>query len=151
MQRPAPLVDVQLLRKPVRYVPFEPFPQPAGAECAFLGRTRIETHPEHGPLHRLAYHAYESMADRQLHELAAAAIERYGCLAVRLHHALGEVPAGAASVLVLVVTSHRSEAFGACRFLIDALKQTTPIWKREQWDDGTTWSEGQPAGPLEPA
>jgi molybdopterin synthase catalytic subunit len=70
-------------------------------------------------------------------------VEKFGCLAVRMHHALGEVPPGEASVLVQVVCGHRDMAFAACRFLIDELKAKAPIWKREQWTDGSTWSAGQ--------
>jgi len=137
-------IDVRLLDEPVHAVPFDPFPQPAGGECVFLGRTREETHPEHGRLVRLSYEAYRPMAERVLVTLAERAAERYGCLAVRLHHALGDVPPGDASVLVQVVGGHRGESFDACRFLIDALKLEAPIWKREEWEDGATWSEGTP-------
>ncbi|MCP3906155.1 MAG: molybdenum cofactor biosynthesis protein MoaE [Planctomycetes bacterium] len=137
-------IDVRLLDQPARHVPFDPFPQPAGGECVFLGRTREEVHPEHGRLVRLSYEAYRPMAERVLHDLARRAVERFGCLAVRLHHALGEVPPGDASVLVQVVAGHRGESFDACRFLIDALKSEAPIWKREVWEDGATWSEGTP-------
>ena len=139
-----PTIDVQLLDEPVQPVEIRPFPPAAGGECVFLGRTRAETHPEHGALRRLSYDAYRPMAQRVLTDLATRAASEYGCLAVRVHHAIGEVPLGAASVLVHVVSSHRAEAFRACRFLIDALKSEAPIWKREEWADGATWSEGQP-------
>jgi molybdopterin synthase catalytic subunit len=144
MDRPAPVLDVRLLDGPVRYEPIEPFPQPAGAEAVFLGRTRDEEHDERGPLRRLGYEAYRPMAERVLNELATEAVQRFGCRAVRVHHAIGEVPLGQASVLVQVVAGHRTEAFDACRFLIDELKQRAPIWKREQWTEGATWSAGQP-------
>ena len=149
MDRPAPLIDVRLLDEPVRYIPFEPFPQPAGAECVFLGRSRAETHPEHGDLVRLGYEAYRPMAQRVLEDLARRAVQRFDCLAVRVQHAVGDVPLGEASVLVQVVCGHRGEAFDACRFLIDALKAEAPIWKRELWADGATWSEGAAIDPPE--
>jgi len=139
-----PSIDVQLVDHPVAYAPFEPFPQPAGAECAFLGRTRIESHPAHGTLKRLQYEAYRPLAHNVLRDLAERAIEQYACLAVRIHHAVGDVPAGEASVLVQVVCGHRAGAFDATRFLIDRLKAEAPIWKREIWADGTTWSAGTP-------
>lgn len=140
-----PIVDVQLTSGPVTSQAWQPFPQPAGAECAFLGRTRAETHSKHGALTKLTYQAYEPMARHVLETLAHEAITTYGCLAVRLHHAVGDVGIGEASVLVNVVCGHRDKAFQACRFLIDALKQHAPIWKQEVWADGTTWSEGAPA------
>jgi molybdopterin synthase catalytic subunit len=144
MDRSSPVIDVRLADGPVRYRPIEPFPQPAGAEAVFLGRTREERHTNHGDLRRLEYEAYSGMAERVLHELAEEAVERFRCLVVRLHHAVGDVPPGEASVLVQVVTGHRAEAFDACRFLIDELKTRAPIWKREHWADGTTWADGQP-------
>lgn len=139
------IIDVRLLDHPAEYSALRPFPQPAGGECVFLGRTRSETHPTHGRLRRLAYEAYRPMAERTLRDLAAQAAARFDCLAVRIHHVVGEVPTGEASVLVQVVTGHRAAAFDACRFLIDRLKSEAPIWKREEWEDGSTWSPGAPA------
>jgi molybdopterin synthase catalytic subunit len=146
------VIDTQLVPGPVHVPPLEKFPQPAGAECIFLGRTRIERHADHGSLQRLTYEAYRPMAERVLADLAAEAVHRYQCLLVRIHHAIGEVPPGCASVLVQVVTAHRAEAFAACRYLIDAIKFRVPIWKCEAWEDGSTWSEGTPvSGAVEAA
>ena len=145
-----PDIDVRILDHPVQPVSLEPWPQAAGAECAFVGRTRMEFHPEHGALVRLSYEAYRPLAERVLTDLAGHAAERFDCRAVRLHHAVGDVPLGAASVLVQVVCGHRDGAFAACRFLIDELKKQAPIWKREHWADGTTWSTGNPVAPGEP-
>lgn len=135
-------IDVQLVEGPVTLPPWNRFPQPAGAECIFLGRTRKEQDARHGDLTRLSYDAYKPMAERVLRELAEVAAARFECLHVRLHHSVGIVPVGEASVLVQVVTGHRGEAFEACRFLIDALKSRAPIWKREDWEDGSSWSAG---------
>ncbi len=77
-------------------------------------------------------------------ELADEASRLFECQMVRVHHAVGEVAIGEASVLVQVVAGHRDKAFAACRFLIDKLKTTAPIWKRELWADGTSWSTGTP-------
>ena len=149
MTAPSPAIDVQILRQSVRPVSVEPFPEAAGAECVFVGRTRAETHPEHGPLVELTYEAYAPLARRVLTDLARLAAERYACRVVRIHHAVGAVPVGAASVLVQVACGHRDEAFAACRFLIDRLKATAPIWKRQRWADGATWSAGDPVKPRE--
>lgn len=135
-------IDIKLLHEPVCDVGWDVFPQPAGAECAFLGRTRSETHPEHGTLRSLRYEAYEPMAEQVLRSLADQAMERFNCLAVRIHHAVCDVPIGEASVCVNVVAGHRDKAFEACRFLIDALKMHAPIWKKEIWQDGTSWAQG---------
>ena len=136
-------IDIQLREGPVEYVPFTRIPENGGGESIFLGRTRRDRHPQHGELKRLIYDAYVSMAEQILQDLAEQAIERFDCLAVRVHHALGEVPVGRASVLVQVVTAHRGAAFEACSFMIDELKSSAPIWKREIWASGESWSQGQ--------
>jgi len=135
-----PLIDVRLVDHPVRAIDHAPLPPGAGGECIFLGRTRLDHDPEHGALRRLSYEAYGEMALRVLTALANEASSRFGCLAVRVHHALGEVPVGEASVLVQVACGHRDQAFAACRFLIDRLKTDAPIWKREVWERGESWS-----------
>ena len=144
MRGAAPVIDVRIVNRPVEAAAVDPFPGGAGAECAFLGRTRADVHPRHGRLVRLVYFAYEPLAQRTLGELAGCAAQRFGCLVVRVHHALGEVPVGMPSVLVQVVAGHRDQAFEACRFIVDRLKATAPIWKQEQWARGTTWSPGAP-------
>lgn len=136
-------IDIRLLPHPVARDADEPaLPSEAGAECLFVGRTRGENHPIHGPLLRLDYHAYEPMALHVLHALADAALADFGCRGIRIYHATGPVAVGEASVLVHVACGHRDKAFAACRMLIDRLKSEAPIWKREVWADGTTWSEG---------
>ncbi len=145
-----PVIDVRICDQPVGMVEADPFPPDAGAECVFLGRTRVEIHPRHGRLTRLRYAAYRPLADRTLSDLAQDATRRFDCLFVRIHHAIGEVPVGEASVLVQVVCGHRAKAFEACRFLIDRLKATAPIWKQEFWADGTSWSQGTPVDLQEP-
>ncbi len=112
----------------------------AGGEVLFLGRTRDEAHPEYGPLRALHYTAYETMAIEQLKELAAQSKQKYGVSAVRIHHALGAVEPGQISVLIQVRSGHRAEAFEACRWLIDELKKSVPIWKQEIWQSSQTWS-----------
>ena len=139
-----PVLDVQIMDRPVEAMDIEPFPGGAGAECALLGRTRADVHPRYGRLYKLVYSAYGPLAERTLRDLAQCAAQRYGCHLVRVHHALGEVPVGESSVLVQVVGAHRDKAFEACRFIIDRLKATAPIWKKEQWALGTTWSRGNP-------
>lgn len=135
------LIDVQLVEHPVMVTERLPLPLGTGAECVFLGRTRLDTHPVHGALKRLSYEAYREMAENVLRDLSQQAIDTFGCIAVRIHHALGEVPIGEASVLVQVACGHRDKAFEACRFLIDRLKSHAPIWKREVWEHGETWSD----------
>lgn len=118
------------------------WPGPCGGECVFLGRTRVETHAEYGPLLRLEYEVYEPMATKVLEQMALDAAAEFGCLTVRMVHARGPVDPGEASVVIQVATPHRGEAFEACRYLIDRLKHDLPVWKREVWRDGETFVEG---------
>jgi molybdopterin synthase catalytic subunit/molybdopterin converting factor small subunit len=92
----------------------------------------------------LDYEAYEEMALRQMRELAARARERFAVRHVTLVHRLGRLEIGETSVLIVVASAHRSAAFEACRWLIDTLKQTVPIWKKETFADGAIWAPGEP-------
>jgi molybdopterin synthase catalytic subunit len=92
----------------------------------------------------LDYEAYEEMAVRQMRELAAKARDRFGVRQVTMVHRLGRLEIGETSVLIVVSSAHRSAAFEACRWLIDTLKQTVPIWKKETFADGAVWAPGEP-------
>ncbi len=118
------------------------WPADCGAEAVFLGRTRIEAHPEHGELVRLEYEVYEPMATKVLEAMARDAVQQFGCRAVRIVHARGPVDPGAASVVIQVAAPHRGESFDACRYLIDRLKHELPVWKKEVWQRGETFVEG---------
>ena len=82
------------------------------------------------PVSAIGYEAYEPLAAKELARIAAAAEAAHGA-AVTVHHRLGPVPAGEASVLVAAAAEHRAEAFAACREVIDRLKETVPIWKAD--------------------
>jgi len=92
----------------------------------------------------LDYEAYEEMAEKQMAELAAQAIERFGVRGVTLVHRLGRLEIGETSVLIVVASAHRGAAFEACRWIIDTLKKTVPIWKKETFVDGAVWADGEP-------
>lgn len=95
----------------------------------------------------LDYEAYEEMALKQLHALAAEAIEKFKIRNAAIVHRLGRIDIGQSSVLIAVYSAHRAPAFEACRFLIDRLKQTVPIWKKEYFQDGAVWADGEPFPP----
>lgn len=139
-----PHIDTGLTRDPLtpRLLPNRP---DCGGECIFLGRTRGEDHPSLGPLTRLDYEAYEPMAAQGLDRLARQIAEEFACGAVVLIHRLGPVAVGEPSVLIQTAAPHRAEAFAACRAGIDRLKAELPIWKREIWQHGETFVDGQPA------
>ncbi len=107
-----------------------------GGIVTFDGITREETDAEHGRLVRLDYSAYEGMALRQMRDLAHRALAEFSAGRVALMHRLGSVAPADVSVSIAVASAHRAEAFDACRWLIDALKQDVPIWKRDVFEDG---------------
>ncbi|MHB1023923.1 MAG: molybdenum cofactor biosynthesis protein MoaE [Acidobacteriaceae bacterium] len=96
----------------------------------------------------LDYEAYEEMALDQMRKLAAEAVEKFGVRDVALVHRLGKLEIGETSVLIVVASAHRGAAFDACRWIIDTLKKTVPIWKKEYFVDGAVWADGEPF-PLE--
>ena len=108
----------------------------AGGINLFLGTTRAELSPRGQPLLALDYQAYESMAIKQLHALAAAARTQWPVIKLAILHRLGRVGIGEASVLIAVSTPHRADSFHACRWIIDQLKKDVTIWKQELWNDG---------------
>jgi molybdopterin synthase catalytic subunit len=113
-----------------------------GAVCVFDGIVRNNTRGR-GTLH-LDYEAYEEMALRQMAELRAGAITKFGVREVAIVHRLGRLLVGETSVLIAVASAHRGAAFEACRWVIDTLKKTVPIWKKEQFVDGAVWADGDP-------
>jgi MoaE-MoaD fusion protein len=92
----------------------------------------------------LEYEAYEEMALRQMRELARQARERFQIRHVTIVHRLGRLEIGETSVLIVVAAAHRAAAFEANRWIIDTLKQTVPIWKKEFFADGAVWAPGEP-------
>ncbi len=92
----------------------------------------------------LDYEAYEEMALKQMDGLARDAHVRFNVRHVTLVHRLGRLRIGETSVLIVVAAAHRGQAFDACRWLIDALKKTVPIWKKETFVDGAVWADGEP-------
>ena len=92
----------------------------------------------------LDYEAYEEMAEKQMRELAGEAVRQFAVRQVILVHRLGRLEVGETSVLIVVTSAHRAQAFEACRWLIDTLKKTVPIWKKETFADGAVWAAGEP-------
>ncbi len=112
-----------------------------GAVALFLGTVR--NHNQGRRVVRLEYHAYEEMAESEMLRLERQAIERYEIHRVAVVHRTGVLEIGETSVAVAVSAAHRAQASTACRFLIDTLKQTVPIWKKEHFEGGETWIEGE--------
>jgi len=109
----------------------------AGAICTFLGTAR--RHSEGREVNLLRYDAYPSMAEKVIEAILAEAIRRFEGVRVTAMHRLGPCPLGEASVAVAAAAPHRDAAFSACRFVIDSIKRDAPIWKQEEFTDGTAW------------
>ncbi len=92
----------------------------------------------------LDYEAYEEMALQQMQSLASQASQRFAVRAASIIHRLGRLEIGETSVLIAVASAHRVAAFAACRWIIDTLKKTVPIWKKEHFEDGAVWADGEP-------
>jgi molybdopterin synthase catalytic subunit len=109
----------------------------AGAIASFVGTVR--RHSRSRDVLHLEYEAFEEMAEEMLERLAAELTERHGLCAVAIHHRLGRVEIGEASVVIAVSAPHRSAALDACREAIETLKATIPLWKKEVYAGGEEW------------
>jgi len=112
-----------------------------GAALVFEGVVRNQTRGRKTLY--LDYEAYETMALREMESLAAQAVAQFQIRDVALVHRLGRLEIGETSVLIVVASAHRAAAFEACRWLIDTLKRTVPIWKKEYFADGAVWADGE--------
>jgi len=115
-----------------------------GAVCTFVGQVR--NHSRGRQVAWLEYEAYLPMAEKLLARIAQEAADRWGAR-VAIEHRLGRIELGEPSVVVCVGSPHRAQAFEACRWCIDTLKEDVPIWKKEVCPDGTFWIEGDEAVP----
>jgi MoaE-MoaD fusion protein len=113
-----------------------------GAAVVFEGVVRNQTRGRKTLY--LDYEAYEEMALRQMEALAAQALTQFQIRDLAIVHRLGRLQIGETSVLIVVAAAHRAAAFDACRCLIDTLKRTVPIWKKENFEDGVVWADGEP-------
>src|SRR5579863_701706 len=112
-----------------------------GAAVVFEGIVRNQTRGRKTLY--LDYEAYEEMALQQMEALAEQSLKQFQIRDVALDHRLGRLEIGETSVLVVVASAHRAAAFDACRWLIDTLKRTVPIWKKEYFEDGAVWADGE--------
>ncbi len=108
-----------------------------GAVVSFLGVVR--DHARGRRVERLHYEAFEAMAEHQMAKIFDEARARWQGLVARVVHRTGVVEIGQPSIAIVTASPHRAEAFDFCRFLIDRIKQTVPIWKKEFYADGEVW------------
>lgn len=117
----------------------------SGAIVTFAGVVR--NHSRGRTVLYLEYDAYLPMAERKMREIGEETARRWECR-IALQHRVGRLEIGEASVLIAVSSAHRATAFEACRFAIDTLKESVPIWKKEVWEDGEVWIEGEREAPA---
>jgi molybdopterin synthase catalytic subunit len=120
-----------------------------GAVVTFAGLVR--DHNQGRQVQFLEYEAYEPLAIRALQRIVDEARELWPGACVAVHHRLGRLEIGEASIVIAAASPHRADAFAACRYTIERVKQIVPIWKREHFDGGDVWLEGATADPDDDA
>lgn len=117
----------------------------AGGIATFLGVVR--DHNQGRRVLHLVYEAYEPLAARALQRILDEAHERWPSALLAIHHRIGQLAIGDASVAIAAASAHRADAFAACRYAIERVKQIVPIWKHEYFEGGDVWIEGATADP----
>jgi len=114
----------------------------SGGIDVFIGTVRNATKGK--TVLRLEFEAYEPMALAELDKIAKHAFEKWPLQKVLIHHRVGILEVGEVPVIIAVAAAHRAAAFEACRYIIDTLKETVPIWKKEIFEDGEIWVAAHP-------
>jgi len=114
----------------------------AGGIVLFEGTVRNQTQGKE--VIRLEFEAYESMARSEMEKIAHAILQQWPAQHVSIHHRVGTLAVGEIPVLIAVACPHRKEAFAACQYAIDTLKETVPIWKKEVFEGGEVWVSAHP-------
>ena len=114
----------------------------SGGINVFIGSVRNETKGK--KVIRLEFEAYESMALSEMTKIAENVFTKWPVQKILIHHRTGVLQTGDVPVVIAVAASHRDAAFNACRYTIDTLKQTVPIWKKEIFEDGEVWVAAHP-------
>ncbi len=114
----------------------------SGGIAIFVGTVRNATKDK--PVLRLEFEAYEPMALAEMQKIAEQALTLFSVQKIALHHRTGILQIGEAAVIIAVSAPHRAAAFDACRYCIDKLKETVPIWKKEIFEDGEVWVAAHP-------
>ncbi|MGH9790915.1 MAG: molybdenum cofactor biosynthesis protein MoaE [Candidatus Acidiferrales bacterium] len=139
---------VELVREPIRAAELVAAVKTPGAGAVVVFDGIVRDNSKGRATLYLEYEAYEPMALRTLREIAAEMRQRFAVDRVALVHRLGRLEIGESSVLIAVSAAHRAAAFEACRFAIEAVKRSAPIWKKEYFSDGAVWVEGATPGPV---
>jgi molybdopterin synthase catalytic subunit len=120
-----------------------------GAIATFIGVVR--DHNAGRRVEWLDYEAYPALAVKTFERIGSEAEARWPSVALAIHHRTGRIAIGEASVVIAAASPHRADAFAACRFAIERVKQIAPVWKHEHFDGGEVWIEGATADPEDEA
>jgi molybdopterin synthase catalytic subunit len=144
---------IQLVREPIEPQALLAHARGASDGAIVLFDGFVRDHTKNRRTHYLEYEAYELMALAKMREIAAHLHANFAIDAVAMVHRLGRLEIGETSILIVVSAAHRAAAFDACRYSIDTLKRTVPIWKKEYFEDGSVWADGElpPAPPATPS
>src|SRR5438045_425547 len=142
MAREEATVSVRIQDEPLKLAPLIEFVERAGMGAVVSFSGNVRDHNRGRRVEYLEYDAYRPMAERKMREIAEEAVRRWQCR-IAIRHRVGRLEIGEPSVLIAVSCAHRAAAFEACRFAIDTLKETVPIWKKAVWEGGEVSIEGE--------
>lgn len=137
-------IDIKILDEPLQIqscINWVMAPETGGINI-FVGTVRNVTKGKN--VIRLEFEAYESMALSEMHKIAKDVFEKWPLQKVLIHHRTGVLQTGEVPVIIAVAAAHRDAAFTACHYIIDTLKQTVPIWKKEVFEGGEVWVAAHP-------
>ena len=137
------MIDIAITGKPLDLALAGKITSPAnGAVDVFIGVVRDATDGRR--VLRLEFEAYHGMAEKEMRRIADSMQDRWPVNDIIIHHRTGTVQVGGTAVIIAVGAERRDAAFRACRFAIDTLKETVPIWKKEVFEDGEEWVQPHP-------
>lgn len=137
-------IDIKITDQPLSTEECQNFvsDESCGGICIFIGTVRNST--KNKEVIRLDFSAYRPMAIKEMKKIAEECIRDKGIFRIAIHHATGDLAIGDIPVVIAASAPHRGEAFSACQYAIDRLKETVPIWKKEYFHDGEVWVNAHP-------
>jgi molybdopterin synthase catalytic subunit len=126
----------------IKLITEEVYNDQSGAVSVFVGNVRNATNGRN--VLRLEFETYEKMALLEMRKIVDKAKEKWPITAASIVHRIGNLAIGDTAVIIAVATPHRADSFAACQYMIDTLKQTVPIWKKEIFEDGEVWVSAHP-------
>ncbi|MCB0739181.1 MAG: molybdenum cofactor biosynthesis protein MoaE [Bacteroidetes bacterium] len=138
------LFDIQILETPLSVQDCTTFvtDESCGAIDVFIGTVRNQTKGK--KVEYLDFEAYKSMAIKEMQKIAEATSAKWPVAKIAMHHRVGKLKLKELAVVIAISTPHRQASFEACKFCIDQLKETVPIWKKEVFEDGEVWVAAHP-------